>query len=199
MRAAAGALLAAAVVVLTACGLPVDRQTETIPASDVPYGLLSPSSPPPAPASPPAEDGGARVYLLGPGDLLVPSDRDVSGAADRERLADLLGQLAAGPTADERAAALTSVLAPGARLTVTGVDEGTATVDLTGPGEAPGGRESRLAVGQIVLTATTVPGVRAVLLTRDGEPLEAPLPSGELTSGPLTAGDYRQLLVAPPS
>ena len=73
------------------------------------------------------------------------------------------------------------------------------TVDLTGAGDAPAGQQSRRAVGQIVLTATSLPGVRAVLLTHDGEPLEAPLPSGELTSSPLTAADYEPLLVAPPS
>jgi spore germination protein GerM len=54
-------------------------------------------------------------------------------------------------------------------------------------------------VGQIVLTATSLPGVRGVRLTLDGEPLEAPLPSGELTSAPLTAEDYAALLSSPPS
>ncbi len=78
------------------------------------------------------------------------------------------------------------------------VEDGTATVDLTGPGEVGGGEESRLAVAQIVLTATTLDDVRAVRLTRAGEPLEAPLPTGELTDRPLTATDYAPLLVAPP-
>ncbi|MGY1774128.1 GerMN domain-containing protein [Blastococcus sp. SYSU D00813] len=196
MRRAAGGLLALAL--LGGCGLG-GGEAEAIRDSDVPYGLLSPTSSPPGPAAPSAEDGGARVYLLGPGDVLTPSDRQVSGTGLRERLGDLLDQLAAGPTADERAGALTSVLPPGTGLAVTAVDGGTVTVDLSGPGEAPDGQESRLAVAQIVLTATTLADVRAVLLTQDGEPLEAPLPSGELTADPLTAADYGPLLVAPPS
>ena len=64
---------------------------------------------------------------------------------------------------------------------------------------SPAGEQTRRAVGQIVLTATSLPGVTAVLLTHDGEALEAPLPSGELTSAPLTAADYEPLLVGPPS
>ena len=67
------------------------------------------------------------------------------------------------------------------------------------PTQAPSGAASRRAVAQIVLTATSVPGVDAVLLTLDGDPVEAPLPSGELTSAPLTETDYEPLLVAPPS
>ncbi len=199
MRRAAAGVLALGLAVVTGCGLPGAGEAEPIPASDVPYGLLSPSDAPPAPTSPPAEDGGARVYLLGPDDVLTPSDRDVTGSGLRDRLGELLDQLAAGPTAAERADALTTVLAPGVVLAVTAVDGSTVTIDLTGPGEAPAGQESRLAVGQIVLTATTLPGVGAVLLTQDGEPLEAPLPTGELTTDALTAADYAQLLVAPPS
>jgi spore germination protein GerM len=75
------------------------------------------------------------------------------------------------------------------------LSDGTATIDIDGPDEAPSGGASRLAVAQIVLTATSVPGVDAVRLTLSGEPVEAPLPSGQLTSAPLTAADYAALLV----
>ena len=50
-------------------------------------------------------------------------------------------------------------------------------------------------MAQIVLTATSVPGVDAVRLTLSGAPVEAPLPSGELTSEPLNADDYATFLV----
>jgi spore germination protein GerM len=73
------------------------------------------------------------------------------------------------------------------------------TVELGGIARAPSGQQSRRAVAQIVLTVTSLPPVRAVVLTEDGEQLEAPLPSGELTSELLTAADYSSLLVAPPS
>ncbi|MGY1650248.1 GerMN domain-containing protein [Geodermatophilus sp. SYSU D01119] len=200
MRRAARGLpgLALALALLTGCGLP-GGAAEAIPDAEVPYGLLSGSGTPPAAAeAAPDGDGGARIHLLGPGDVLTPRERPVSGADLPARLGDLLGRLAAGPDAGERAAALTTVLPPGTGLAVTEVADGTATVDLTGPGEVPDGEEGRLAVAQIVLTATTLAGVDAVLLTRDGEPVEAPLPTGELTDRPLTAADYAPLLVAPP-
>lgn len=54
-------------------------------------------------------------------------------------------------------------------------------------------------MGQIVLTATSLAGIGEVLLTRDDEPVEAPLLSGELTAAPLTAEDYAALLTSPPS
>ena len=50
-----------------------------------------------------------------------------------------------------------------------------------------------------MLTATSVPGVDSVRLTFAGEPVEAPLPSGQLTSDPLTEQDYDAVLTAPPS
>ncbi|HZB21324.1 MAG TPA: GerMN domain-containing protein, partial [Blastococcus sp.] len=58
------------------------------------------------------------------------------------------------------------------------------------------GAAGRRAVAQLVLTATSLQGVDAVQLTIGGEPVEAPLPTGELTSAPLTAADYAVFLTA---
>ena len=190
---------AAALTVLAGCGVPTGGDPETIAPSEVPYGLLSPSATSSAPSASPALEDPPGVYLIGPDDVLVPSSRDVDGATLRQRLDDLLGQLGAGPTDGERDAELATALPPGVRLSVAAIDHGTVTVDLAGTGEAPSGEQSRLAVGQIVLTATSLGDVRAVLLTLAGEQLEAPLPSGELTTEPLTAADYDELLADPPS
>ena len=192
-------LVLAALATLTACGVPTGGEPGTIPASEVPYGLAAPrSSTPPATSSPAREDR-PRIYLVNPDGVLVASGRSVSGDGPQDRLRDLLRQLATGPTTGERDDQLTTSLPPEARLSVTALEGGTATVDLAGTDQSPSGRQSRRAVGQIVLTATSLPGVDAVLLTHDGQPLEAPLPSGELTSAPLTADDYSALLVAQPS
>ncbi|MGY1602315.1 GerMN domain-containing protein [Geodermatophilus sp. SYSU D00815] len=185
--------------VLAGCGVPTGGAPESIAPSDVPYGLAEPTPTTPAPTSSAPRADQPRVYLVGPDDVLVASGRDVTGGTPRQRLADLLEQLAGGPTAGERDDELTTALPPGVRLTVTAFDGGTATVDLAGTGDVPSGEQSRRAVGQLVLTATSLPEVREVLLTLDGDPLEAPLPSGELTSEPLTAADYAALTVAPPS
>jgi hypothetical protein len=181
------------------CGVPTGGMPATIAPSAIPYGLTSPTSSAPAVTSGPSRAGRPRVFLVDQDGVLVPSGRTTSGPGVRERLMDLLGQLADGPTAGERKNQLTTALPPGIRLSVTSLEGGTATVDITGVPDAPSGRESRRAVAQIVLTATSLPGVRAVLLTHDGSPLEAPLPSGRLSSSPLTASDYALALTAAPS
>jgi hypothetical protein len=190
---------AAAIAVLAGCGVPTGGEPETIPLSDVPFGLTEPASRAPAPTSSTPRANQPRVYLVGPDDVLVPTGRDVPGATTDARLTEVLGQLAAGPTAAERNDGLTTALPPGARLTVAELQGGAVTIDLAGAGDVPSGQQSRLAVGQIVLTATSLPEVETVRLTLAGEPLEAPLPSGELTSAPLDGADYETLLVAPPS
>jgi hypothetical protein len=188
---------AAFLMVLAAgCGVPTGGAPSVIAPADVPYGLAAPS--PTASPADPAESAAAasNVYLLADDQRLVPRGRDVSGSDRGEALDDLLGELAGGPTADERREQLSTLLPPDVRLTVEEIIGETATIDITGPAELPSGTESGRAVGQIVLTATSLPGVRAVLLTVDGSPVDAPLPTGELTPRPVTAADYEPFLTA---
>ncbi|MGY1642876.1 GerMN domain-containing protein [Geodermatophilus sp. SYSU D00703] len=196
-----GLVAAALVALLAGCGVPTGGPVETIPESEVPRGLTSPSPTATAPAEPEPLAETARIHLVARDDTLVPRPREVTGPSLPDRLDDLLGELATGPTADERELQLSTALPPDVELAVTDVSAGTATIDLTGPAEVPTGLASRRAVGQVVLSATTVPGVDAVVLTIDGERVEAPLPSGELTADPLSAADYAALLsaAAPPS
>ncbi|MGY1609260.1 GerMN domain-containing protein [Geodermatophilus sp. SYSU D00700] len=191
---------------LAGCGVPMGAPAEAIPGSEVPAGLSSPaatsapmptSTPPPAPVADPA-----RVYLLGADDALVPRARAVTGSTRENRLERLLDDLADGPTALEQDQQLSTALPPDVELSVADVAGGTATVDISGTTDAPSGWASRLAVAQLVLTATSVPGVDDVLLTIDGQPVEAPLPSGALTTEALTPADYAPLLSpgeSPPS
>ncbi|WP_167760852.1 GerMN domain-containing protein [Geodermatophilus sp. DF01-2] len=191
----AGLLLA----LLAACGVPTGGAADAIPASDVPYGLASPAPTPTTTAAPEPVLDPSRVYLVGPDDVLLPQPRDVTGSSPEERLGALLGELAAGPTTAERDLQLSTALPPEVELSVTAFSGGTATVDISGSSEAPTGLAGRRAVAQIVLSATSVPGIGAVVLTMDGQRVEAPLPSGELTPEPLTADDYDLLLTPPPS
>jgi spore germination protein GerM len=174
--------------------VPTSGEPTTIRASDIPYGLASPT--PTAPSGTTAETMLVEtgVYLVTTEDVLVPRGRELSDGKLAERLDELLGQLAIGPSAQELADELSTALPPEVELRVSDIDGGTVTVDIAGPVDAPTGTETRLAIGQIVLTATSVPEIRAVLLTREGEPIEAPLPGGELTSEPLTASMFAPFL-----
>lgn len=189
----------AVLAVLAGCGVPTGGEPSTIAPTDVPYGLAEPSPAPTSTAPPEATADVFRVHWVTAADTLVPRAREVSGASRRERLASLLEQLAAGPTSDERDEQLSTALPPEVRLGVTDLDGGTATIDLDELAEAPAGVSGRRAVAQIVLTATSVPGVESVLLELAGEPIEAPLPAGELTDRPLTAMDYAASAVPGPS
>lgn len=195
-RWAAGLLAVAAAT--AACGVPTESGPATIPASEVPFGLLSstPSSPAATPSAPQSVQ--PLVFLLDGDSRLVPRRRPIAAEPLKAELGDLLDNLAGGPTSQEQKHQFTTALPPGVRLTVTAFEGSTATIDIVGSADLSG-RSSRLAVGQIVLTATSLPGVGAVRLRRNGDSVEAPLPGGQLTTDPLTAADYRPLMQAPPS
>ncbi len=197
-RRTRGTLLLALALFLSACGIPTGGPPESIAPSDIPYGLTS-TTPTPAPqaSSLPGSDE-PRIHLVAADDVLVPRGRVVGGKTLEDRLERLMDELAAGPSSAELAEQLSTALPPDVRLSVTAVEGGTATIDISGGEDSPAGLESRLAVVQIVLTATSLPGIGASLLTRGGGPVEAPLPSGELTSAPLEAEDYAALLTPPP-
>jgi spore germination protein GerM len=186
-----------AAALLAGCGVPTSGAPETIPASEVPYGLASPTPTDPTPGPTETMMAATAIYLVTPEDVLVATGRETPTGSTEEQLDALLDELASGPTKQERADELSTALPPEVELDVVDVSGATVTIDISGPVEAPSGSESRRAVGQIVLTATSLPGVRAVLLTRQGERVDAPLPDGQLTSAPLTATDYEVLLTAP--
>jgi len=189
----------AAAGLLAGCGVPTSGDPTRIPASEVPYGLASPT--PASPTSEPAQTMvvATVVYFVGPEDVLVARGREVPAGGLEERLDALLDDLGAGPTQQERDEELSTALPPEVELDMVSVEGGIVTIDLAVPEDASSGWESRRAVGQIVLTATSVPEVRGVRLTRDGESVEAPLPDGELTTAPLTAEDYAPFLTPPTS
>ena len=197
-RLGAAGTLGAVLAAMTSCGVPAGAGPSTIPPSDVPYGLAAPAPrASAAPSSVPRDEAG-WVYLVGPDQALVPRARDSGTGSTEERLGVLLSALAAGPTEQEMARRLSTALPPGVALSVTGIDGATATIDLSGAAPLPSGIASRRAVAQMVLTATSLPGVEAVLLTSDGKPVEAPLPSGALTDAPLLPADYAVFLTPPP-
>ena len=51
-----------------------------------------------------------------------------------------------------------------------------------------------LAVGQLVLSLSSAPGVDGIRLVTSGEAVDVPLPDGALADRPVTADDYVELL-----
>lgn len=194
LRVLAAVVLGAA---LTGCGVPTGGAPDPIPSSDLPAALTDDVPATTTPSATDAAAGQPRVFLVDAGDLLVPRGRSVDGDV-RDQVEDLLAALAEGPTPSERREGLTTALSAQAGLAVRELSGGTATVELTSGTDTATGLQSRRAVAQVVLTVTSVAGVESVLLTQDGSAVEAPLPTGELTTRPLVATDYAGYLTGPP-
>ncbi|PPK92869.1 sporulation and spore germination protein [Kineococcus xinjiangensis] len=203
---ASGPLALAVALVAGGCGAPGPGEPHVLPRSEVPYDLLSPApEPAPVPSGSPEVAAGPQAYFVDTSGLLVPVSAQVAadpghgggsrldGNGPRRVVARVLARLSAGPDERERARGLASALEPGVELEVLGVDSGTATVEVPPFAQEPTADRLPLVVGQIVLTATSVPGVHTVRLRRDGEVLEVPVPGGARTSALLTAADYAPL------
>ena len=138
--------------------------------------------------------GTNRIYLLAPPDVEAPQrlrsvQRDVPPAAD-----SVLESLFAGPNADERDEQLdTAIPADVVLLSARPVGQ-LLTVDLNDVFDDLTPDGLRLAVAQIVSTATDIDGVQSVQLRIDGEPRVWPLGNGELTDRALTQYDYPGLV-----
>ncbi|MEO7061701.1 MAG: GerMN domain-containing protein [Lapillicoccus sp.] len=180
---------------LGGCGLPNGGGPQLVAAQDVPYGLLDPAPTVVAPTRPDIPVSAATVYLVDGSQRLVPLPVQVSQAPLQALVQALLNRLAVGPTDRERAQGLLTDLGPGASLTVRSIRDGTATIELT-PVQDPSPGRFPVAVGQVVLTATSVVGVTRVrFVQEDGTVANVPAPpAGDLTTTPLAATDYVLLL-----
>ena len=75
----------------------------------------------------------------------------------------------------------------------------TAYVELILETREPAADQIPLAIGQLVLTVTSVTGITRMGLLIDGESVDVPLPGGQLTPGPVTSAQYQELIRATPT
>lgn len=196
-----GAVLLAAAVLLSGCGISSDRNPRALPSNDVPFGLLDQETPPtttdaPGETSTPSGARRAVIFLVDNDERLFEVTQEVAAPGGvRQAMQALFSDL----NAEQLAAGLN-----------TGIDAGTRLLDVTGPtseglvvldvsrGLSTTIRERlRLALAQIVYTATAVPGVRSVRFKIDGELSDVPDGTGAATSRPLTRADFAQFAPRP--
>ncbi|WP_162529901.1 GerMN domain-containing protein [Nocardioides caldifontis] len=183
-------------LVLAGCGLPGDGDVRTVDDEAVPYHLLEGESPSGSEPSDATSERGAPVvfWLRSDDDVLAPEPVDAPcSESDDDLVARLLAVLLAAPGDRARSAGWSTAIPPASELSLLDIDAGTATVELDAA--VPIGAERLpLAIGQVVLSVTSAPGVDRVRILSAGEVVQAPLPGGELTSRPVSAEDYTDYL-----
>jgi spore germination protein GerM len=139
--------------------------------------------------------GTNRIYLLAPTD---PEEAQRIRSVQRDVATNptsVLSSLFAGPNASERDELLDTAIPAEVELLNAPRQVGQLlTVDLNDAFDELTPDGLRLAVAQIVSTATDIEGVESVQLRIDGEPRVWPLGNGELTDRPLTRFDYPGLV-----
>lgn len=188
---AVAAVLATVGILAAGCGIPRDAEPRVSPGGLV-MPALAPSDPATLPGAPDPERE-ASIYLVR-AEQIVKVIRN-AGRADLTGVLDLL---LAGPTEAEFAAGIRTAISPQTDLRSVRLEGDTAVVDVSAAFVEVGGQEQILAVAQIVLTATAVPGTARVRFLLEGQPVEVFRPDGTLTAEALGPTDYAGLLTPPP-
>lgn len=173
---------------VASCSVGSQRRAATIPSREIPGALLSPAEPSATSPSPQAPT--STIYLI-QGQRLIGVPRPQEPP---QTLAALLRSLLRGPTDAEAASGLGTAINTGPILNSVQVTESLATIDLGASFGDIRGQSQVLAAAQVVLTATSYPGIGEVLISLDGVSAEVPLADGTLASRPLAASDYTGLV-----
>jgi spore germination protein GerM len=187
-------------VTCAACALPVDDHARALGTEQLPPALVATSIPS---TTAPITTGDAasttrpekstyRLWFIGGAQLQPVTRRLASGSTSQEVLAQLL----AGPSSEELGAqGLRSAIPEGAIIS-TDVRGGVALVDLDPSFVAIPTGDQILAVGQLVLTLTGLPGVGQVRFAVDGATVQVPRADGSQAEGAVARDDYLPLTQA---
>lgn len=195
-RSLTAGLAVSVALVGSGCAVGPEDVARPIDGDRVPFGLLEPlpsTTSTTSTTTPPDDPGLAlRLFLVGEG-RLVPVTRAVESLDP----ATAVAALADGPTEAEAELGLSSrLVTPEAAplVAAAAASGGVAVVDLA-PGFASLDASSQLlAIGQLVLTMTRLPGVGQVAFTLAGAPVEVPRADGTVTAERLVADDYAPLV-----
>jgi hypothetical protein len=184
--AVVGAAITVVLALTAGCGVPTEDEARPLPTSGTVPGTGTVVEVSPSPVGTVAQP----FYFVRRG-RLVPVVRWIEPGTPLDALAQTL---VAGPTPAEANADLTSALT--GTVTVRGVRRsGTVAVVDIGDGPPEAGRTDEiLAFGQIVCTLTARSDVNGVVFVRGDQPLEIPRSNGSLSSEPMTAANYADLI-----
>lgn len=183
------AVTLAAACLLGGCGVSTQHEPTVVEAPPGPFAALA-SAAPAAPSAAPSGPVRQQLYFVKNGKL-APVIRQSTAQASVETLLTLLRT---GPTQAEQDDGYSTTFT-GTQL-VLGVhaDGTTASVELAAPAEGSARSDEAMVYAQIVATLCARPDITAVTFIRDGQPVGVPRGDGSLSTGPLTAADYADLI-----
>lgn len=176
-------------VALAGCVVPDDATPRALDPSSVPFSLLATSTTSTSLTIPDVTLGEVSVFLVdNDTNQLVEVSRAVPAPVTTRAALD---ELLAGPTEDELSVGLTSAIAQSTVLLgLTGSGERVVTVNLSDDLRDISGPSQRLALAQVVFTATASSDVDGVLFAFEGELSEVPDAQGQSTADPLDRQDF---------
>ena len=176
VRTLAG-LLTALGILLTACGVPEDPTPRVLEASALPPELVKPSTTTTS-TEPLAPRQTVYLYFADGEALGDPVERELATPAGAVAA---LEALIAGPTETEAGDGLTSALPTETVILSSDLTNGVLRVDLAeGALEQIEGELQRLAIAQLVYTATDLSGVDWLWVQIEGEPRALPTDEGDV-------------------
>ena len=190
--AAVAAVVALVVVALASCGVPEAGLT-TIEPSELPEALRSSTTTIDATSGRSGPGGGVAVYWIRD-DQLVAATTSSGVTPELTRIVAILER---GPGPADHRGAERSAVSRGDVVEDVAQDDAQVTIELDDGFAEVAGSDQVLALGQIVMTLTSIPSVGTVVFRQGGEPLDVPLPDGTLVRRPVDRADYTSL-VAPP-
>ncbi len=176
---------------VSACSIQDDAEPRAIDPTLVPFSLLATST-----TTTTTEPATTKTVEVPTSIFLVDSDTELLTEVVRTippppSVRSGLQELLVGPTGEELARGLNSAIARSAELRgVDGPLDGVVTVNLSDDLRAIGGQGQRLALAQVVFTATAAPEVTGVLFAFEGELSEVPNGQGVSTTQPLDRSDF---------
>ena len=181
--------LLAAVVLLSACGVPTEDSADLADDGEVPFGLLDRDREPVTGANPSGR--GVEIFLYDDDtDTLSPVIRRV----EDDSLSAVISQLEQDLSEEETMADVRNPLAGvDAVATVENDGGGVVTIDLSEEFSDIRRSDQLIAIAQLVFTSTARPGVGQVSFTLEGARVEIPRGDGSLTTGNVTRQDYATL------
>ncbi|MCB1271927.1 MAG: GerMN domain-containing protein [Microthrixaceae bacterium] len=155
LRTAAVACLVA--LAAAACGIGADEEPRALPVTTTTTTV---------PTTEPTGDEEARLYMV-KASALVPIIRRLPARTPR----DVLNSLLVPPSGGEGQGLSSSIPSATRLLDITGPDDGLVEIDLSEDFEDVQGEARVLALGQIVMSETLLPGVERLSFAVEGEPL----------------------------